>query len=99
MQSPISHKLSEIREYIEQDQTSYFSDKQREILLNFPHHVDTIITTATTIATEQFPTEFIKMLLGIYTYWPHNGLLPKDPLADMRLTLLDNADAWLAESA
>ena len=92
-------KLSEIRRYIEQDQTSYFSKKQREILLNFLYHVDTIITTATAITTEQFPTEFIKMLLGMYTYWSHNGLLPKDPPADKRLTLLDNADAWLAESA
>ena len=92
------HKLSEIRGYIEQDQ-SYFTDKQREILLNFFFHVDTIITSATTTTTEQFPTEFIKMLLGIYTYWSNNNLLPKDPPADKRLTLLDNADAWLAESA
>ena len=92
-------KLSEIRGYIEQDQTNYFSDQQREMLLKFLYHLDTIITTTTTMTTEQFPTTYIKMLLVMYMYWTHHGLLPKDPPADKKLTLLDNADTWLAESA
>ena len=92
------HKLSEIRRYIEQDQTNYFSDQQREMLLTFLDHVERIITI-TTMTTEQFRTSFIKALLGTYSYWTHNGLLPRDSPTDNKLTLLDHADTWLAESA
>jgi len=93
------HKLSEIRGYIEQDQMNYFSDQQRETLLTFLYHVERIITMTTTMTTEQFPTAYIKVLLGMYSYWTHNDLLPKDSPADNKLTLLDRADTWLAESA
>ena len=92
------HKLSEIRGYIERHQTSYFSDEQRRMLLKFLYHVDMIITRTTTM-TRQFPTTFIKVLLAMYSYWTHNDLLPNDPPADNKLTLLDRADTWLAESA
>ena len=92
------HKLSEIRGYIEQDRRN-FTDQQREMLLEFLYHVDRIINMTTTMTTEQFPTIFIKLLLGVYSYWTHNDLLPKDPPADNKLTLLDHADTWLAESA
>jgi hypothetical protein len=91
--------LSEIQKYIEQDQTNYFSDQQRGMLLTFLYHVDTIITMTTTMTTEQFPTAFIKMLLVMYSYWTHHELLPKDPPADNNVTLLDHADKWLAKSA
>jgi len=92
------HKLSEIRGYIEQDRQN-FSDQQRETLLTFLYYVDRIITMTTTMTTDQFPTIFIKALLRTYSYWTHNGLLPKDSPADNKLTLLDRADTWLAESA
>jgi hypothetical protein len=93
------HKLSQIREYIEQDQTDYFSDQQRETLLTFLYHVERIITMTKTMTTNQFPTSYIKVLLGAYSSWTHKGLLPKDSPADNKLTLLDRADTWLAESA
>jgi hypothetical protein len=93
-----AHKLSEIQKYIEQDRQN-FSDRQREMLLRFLYHVDQIITMTTKMTTEQFSTPYIKMLLGMYSYWTHNGLLPKDPSADNKLILLDLADTWLAESA
>jgi hypothetical protein len=54
-------KLSDIRGYIEQDQTD-FTNKQRSTLLTFLTHVDQIITKTTTTA-EQFPTNFIKLLV------------------------------------
>ncbi len=92
------HKLSEIRGYIEQDRED-FSDQQREMLLTFLSHVDRIITMTTTKTTDQFPTTHIKVLLSVYSYWTHHGLLPKDPPADNKLTLLDRADTWLAASA
>ena len=92
------HRLSEIRGHIEQDRRN-FTDQQRETLLTFLYHVDRIITVTTTMTTEQFPTTFIKVLLGMYSYWTYNGLLPKDPPADNKLTLLDHADTWLAKSA
>ena len=93
------HKLLEIRRYIEQDQTNYFSDQERRTLLEFLHNVDRIIAVTTTTTTDQFPTVFIKALLGLYSSWTHNDILPKDPLADNKLTLLDRADTWLAKSA
>ena len=93
------HKLSEIRGYIERDQTVYFSDQERGILLIFLEQVHTILTMTTTMTTKQIPTTFIKVLLAMYSYWTHNGLLPKDPSADDKVTLLDYADTWLAESA
>jgi hypothetical protein len=95
------HKLSEIRGYVEQDQT-HFSTKQRGALLIFLEQVDRIIiftkvTNATT--TKQLSSSFIKMLLGTYSYWTEHGLLPKDSLTDNKVTLLDHADAWLTNRA
>jgi hypothetical protein len=92
-----SQKLSMIRGYIEQDQEN-FTDQQRSTLLTFLKQVDQIITRTTT-TTDQFPIAFIKMLVWIYSSWTHHNLLPHDPPADNKLTLLDRADAWLAESA
>ena len=92
-----SPKLSTIRGYIEQDQEN-FTDQQRSTLLTFLKQVDQIITRTTT-TTDQFPIAFIKMLVWIYSSWTHHNLLPHDPPADNKLTLLDRADDWLAESA
>ena len=52
------HKLSEIRGYIEQDQTNYFSDRRRETLLRFLNDVRRIIS-ATNTTTKQSPATFI----------------------------------------
>ena len=92
-------KLSGIRGYIERDQTDYFSDRERETLLGFLYYVDRLVTITTTMTTKQFRATFIKFLIGLYSYWTHNNLLPKDSAADDKLTLLDYADTWLAESA
>jgi len=91
------HKLSEIRGYIEDCQN--FSDQQRETLLRFLSHVDRIITMTTTMTPGQFPTAYITALMYVYSFWTHNGLLPKDLSADNKPTLLDLADTWLADSA
>jgi hypothetical protein len=95
------HKLSEIRGYIEQDQTQ-FSTKQRSTLLIFLEGVDRIITKVTNAkTTKQLSSTFIKMLLRMYSYWTEHGLLPKDSPADNKVTftLLDHADAWLTNRA
>jgi len=91
--------LSDIRGYIEQDQT-YFSSEQRSTLLDFLQHVDMIIkVVAKAQVTDQpLPTTSIEMLLNIYEIWTESNLLPKDANPN-RITLLDNADTWLAESA
>jgi hypothetical protein len=94
-----AHKLSEIRGYIEQDQTDYFSDRERRLLLEFLEDVDLIITTTTTMTSDHFSATYIKMLLKTHTFWTRHGLLPKDPPTDKKLILLDKADTWLAESA
>jgi hypothetical protein len=90
-------KLSDIREYVEQDQT-HFKPEHRSTLLVFLKHVDLIIMkVAKAQTTKQLSTASIKMLLSIYLYWMDHDLLPKDSLADKKVTLLDNADTWLAE--
>ena len=48
--------------------------------------------------TKQLSAMNIDMLFSIYLYWTQHNLLPKDPLADNKVTLLDNLDAWLAAS-
>ena len=93
------HKLSDIRGYIELDQTS-FTPQQRSTLVDFLKHVDMIIEhVARAQTTKQLPTLFIRMLLMMYSYWTRHNLLPEDPPAKNKLTLLDTADAWLASGA
>jgi len=92
-------KLSDIRGYIEQDQT-YFTPEQRSTLVKFLGHVVAIITVvANAQATKQLPAITIRMLLNVYSYWTDHNLLPKDLFADNKLTLLDKVDTWLAEGA
>jgi hypothetical protein len=91
------HKLSDIREYIELDRT-HFTPQHRSTLVTFLKHVDGIILhVAKAQNTKELPTLSIKMLLGMYSYWTEHDLLPKDSLTDKKVTLLDNADAWLAD--
>jgi hypothetical protein len=91
------HKLSDIREFIEQDRT-HFTTEQRSILVNFLEHVHRIImAVAKAQTTGQLSTTFIKMLLWKYSHWTEHDLLPKDSPADKKVTLLDRADLWLAE--
>jgi hypothetical protein len=92
-------KLSDIRRYIEEDRT-HFTPQHRSTLVVFLGHVDAIITSvAKAQTTKQLSTLFIEMLQGMYSYWTKHGLLPKDPPDGKRLTLLDDADAWLAFGA
>ena len=94
-------KLSKIQRYIEEDQTR-FSTEQRETLLEFLTHVDSIIQIvrlAIAHPTKPLSTGFIQMLLWMYSYWTEHNLLPDDSLPDNKLTLLDAADTWLASSA
>ena len=92
------HKLSDIRNHIELDRT-HFTPQHRFTLVAFLRHVDAIITSvANAQTTKQLPTIFIKMLLSMYSFWTENDLLPKD-LLDNKVTLLDNADTWLAKGA
>ena len=95
------HKLSEIRRYIEHDQT-HFTAQQRSTLVAFLQDVDKIIeNVARAQTTKQLPTVFMKGLLWAYSYWTEHNLLPKDSgsLPDNKLTLLDAADTWLASGA
>ena len=93
------HKLSQIREYIEQG-SARFSSQRRFTLVEFFKHVDAIINiVADAQATKQLPDMDIRMLLNIYSYWMNHNLRPYDPLANNKPTLLDEADAWLAEGA
>jgi len=88
--------MSYLQKYIEQDQT-YFTPEQRSTLLKFFDHVDLIIRTVTQAqATKQLSASKIQMLIGMYSSWTGHNLLPRDPLADNQVTLLDNADAFLA---
>jgi hypothetical protein len=93
------HKLSDIRRYIELDQTD-FTLQDRSTLVTFLKHVDMIITNvAYAETTKQLPATSIKLFLNIYLYWTKHDLLPKDSLAEEKVTLLDRADTWLAKSA
>jgi len=90
-------KLSDIRRHIEEDQT-HFTSQDRSTLVVFLEHVNKIIMDVTNAqTTKTLPTTFIKMLLRMYSSWTAQNLLPKDSLAPKRVTLLDMADAWLAD--
>jgi hypothetical protein len=90
------HKLSDIRGHIEQDR--HFTSQQRSTLLAFLKGVDAIIVNvAKAQTTKQLPTISIKLLLMIYSYWTEYNLLPD--VSDKKVTLLDDADKWLADSA
>ncbi|KAF8495875.1 hypothetical protein F5888DRAFT_1907502 [Russula emetica] len=91
------HKLSDIRGYIELDQT-HFTPQRRSTLVKFLKHVDAIIMiVAVAQTTKQLSTISMKMLLSMYSYWTEHDLLPKDSLTYNKVTLLDDADAWLAD--
>jgi hypothetical protein len=91
--------LSDIWTYVEQDRTQ-FTPEQRSTLLDFLQHVDGITkTVAKAQRTKQLSIINTQMLLDIYQYWKKVKLLPEDSLANNRVTLLDNADMWLADSA
>jgi hypothetical protein len=93
------HKLSDIRGYIELDRT-HFTSQHRSTLVAFLEDVDRIImNVANAQTTKQLSTISIKMLLSMYLYWTEHDLLPKDSLAHNKVTLLDNADAWLSDGA
>jgi hypothetical protein len=94
------HKLSDIRGYIEQDQM-HFEPQDRSKLVVFLRHVDMIIRVVANAqaTTKQLPASTIRLLLSIYSYWTEHNLLPEDMLASNKPTLLDNVDAWLADSA
>jgi hypothetical protein len=92
-------KLSAIQEHIDQDRT-HFTPEQRSTLMTFLRHVGGIIkVVANAQATEHLSTIEIHTLIKTYSYWTKHNLLPKDSLANdkIKVTLLDTADAWLAE--
>jgi hypothetical protein len=92
-------KLSDIQRYIRQDR-AHFTPQDRSTLVAFLEHVDLIITSVTHVwTTKQLSTIFIEMLRAMYLHWMKHDLLPKDPLDDKKVTLLDDADAWLAGRA
>ncbi|KAF8324259.1 uncharacterized protein EI90DRAFT_2346388 [Cantharellus anzutake] len=93
------HKLSDIRSYIEQEKRQ-FNSRQRSMLLEFLLHVESIIKVVTNAqTTKQLSSDFIRVLVQTYSFWTTNGLLPQERLAGDVVTLLDHADAWLADSA
>ena len=93
------HKLSDIRRYVDMDQT-YFTPQDRSMLVTFLEHVAMIIIiVGKAHTTKQLSTTSIKLLLRLYSYWTNHNILPKSSLADNEVTLLDKADAWLAEGA
>ena len=68
--------------------------------MKFLDGVDMIIKhVAKAQTTKQLSTIFIKLLLRIYSYWTEHNLLPKDSLADNKISLLGDADEWLAGGA
>jgi len=92
-------KLSEIRGYIEQDET-YFTDDQRSTLLRFLRYVASIIEfVAKEETTKQLPNDLMRLLLDTYSYWMGHNLLPEDLESHNMSTLLNLADIWLAKGA
>jgi hypothetical protein len=92
-------ELQDIREYIEQDRT-HFAPQDHSMLVEFLQHVEGIFeAVAEAKATKQLSTIGIKMLIYMYSYWTGHNLLPEDEPAYDKVTLLDDADAWLADSA
>jgi hypothetical protein len=93
-------RLSEIRGYIEQDQTEHFGSRDRSKLAMFFRHVDGIILAVAKVqATKKLTDTSIQLILAIYSYWTEHNLLPDLSVAGDKLTLLDHVDTWLAESA
>ena len=78
----------------------HFKPEDRRTLLQFLWNVNLIIKIVTNAkATKQLSTDDITIFLKIYSDWMKFNLLPKDALADNEVTLLDNADTWLAKGA
>ena len=85
-----------ISKSIAQDRT-HFTLEQRSTLLKFMMHVDLILKTVDQAqATKQLSATKIKMLISIYSSWTEHKLLPENTLTDNRVTLLDEADTFLA---
>jgi hypothetical protein len=94
-----THKLSDIRGYIEQDRTKFLPE-HRSTLVVFLQQVGMIIDIAALAqATKQLSAVSIRMLLSAYSYWTEHNLLPEDLHADSPVTLLDDVDKWLADGA
>ena len=94
--------LLEIRRYIELDKhhEKHFTPQERSELMEFFGHVDKIIECADAAqATKNLDTDFIRALINAYSYWKMQNLLPKNPLAEDRPTLLNKVDAWIDGSA
>jgi len=95
-------RLSDIRQYIERNPEDLMTGQHqallvfRKPLLLFLDAVGRIIKLTKAKATKPLSVGFMKILVRFYLYWTHNGLLPKDS-ADNQITLLDYADAWLAQ--
>ena len=90
--------VSKIQEYIEQDQMVFLPQEQ-EALVDFLHHVTTIIkVVAEAYNTRQLSPKAIQMLIDIYLYWKKHNLLLKDKSANNTSTLLNRADKWLAKA-
>ena len=86
------HEMSNIQKCIAEGQPTFASP-----LSTFLQQVGMIIRTVSQAqATKQLSIIQIRMLLGIYSFWTKNLLLPRDPLVDNTVTLLDTADTFLA---
>ena len=94
-------KLSQIRRYIELElDLTRFTPQQRSTLLAFLEDVAMIIDEVRAQqTTKQLSTTFIRMLLILYSDWTEHDILPEDSVSDNKFTLLDRADAWLADGA
>ncbi len=92
-------KVPKIRSLISQD-SKHFNPQDRSTLMEFLTHVDIILTTvAYAQDTQTLSPSDIDILIRIYSHWTNHNLLPKDELADSRLTLLDKAERWLDKGA
>ena len=92
-------KFRKIREYIEQERT-YFTATHHSTLMKFCQHVDMISdVVANAHNMGRFPSGSTQMLIYIYSQWKEHNFLPLDGPRGNKITLLDHADEWLANSA
>jgi len=89
-------EISNVRKLIEEEPEA-FTPIQHSILLEFLQQVEMIFGIVSQAwATKQLSILQIQLLLGVYSFWTKNGLLPEDALADDTVTLLDAVDGFLA---